>query len=55
VGGGRAQRKGEGRCIWWVYFVSIYENKRVEPVEIILRREKEEKRENNGGVDLIYI
>jgi hypothetical protein len=47
VGGGRAQRKGEGRCIWWVYFVSTY--------EIILRREKEEKRENNGGVDLIYI
>jgi hypothetical protein len=34
-----------GGCI----FVFIYENRRLKPVEIVLRRRGEEKRENNGG------
>jgi hypothetical protein len=29
--------KGEIRCIYWMYFVSIYENRRMKPVEIVLR------------------
>jgi hypothetical protein len=32
--------KGKGEwSIWWVYFVRIYENRRMKPVEIVLRRE----------------
>jgi hypothetical protein len=38
-GGGWAQGKGE----WWMYFVSIYENRIMKHVEIVLRREKEGK------------
>jgi hypothetical protein len=27
----------EGECgIWWMYFASIYENRRMKPVEILL-------------------
>jgi hypothetical protein len=26
--------------MWWMYFVFIYENRRMKPIEIILRREK---------------
>jgi hypothetical protein len=32
-----------------MYFVSIYENRRMKPVEIILRRGFGENRENDGG------
>jgi hypothetical protein len=32
--------------IWWMYFVFIYENTRLKPVEIVLRRKM---RENDGG------
>jgi hypothetical protein len=32
-----------------MYFVSIYENRRMKPVEIVLRREERGKRENDGG------
>jgi hypothetical protein len=32
-----------------MYFVSIYENKRMKPVEIVLRTGGEEKRKNDGG------
>jgi hypothetical protein len=32
-----------------MYFVSIYENRRMKPVEIVLRREGGGKRKNNGG------
>jgi hypothetical protein len=32
--------------------VSIYENRRMKPVEIVLRRGGEERRENDGGVNL---
>jgi hypothetical protein len=31
-----------------MYFVSIYENRRMKPVEIVLRRWGGGKRENNG-------
>jgi hypothetical protein len=33
-------RKGGIRYIWWVYFVSIYEDRRIKPNEIVLRRGK---------------
>jgi hypothetical protein len=37
--------KGEyGGCI----FISIYENRRMKPVEIVLRKEGEGKRKNDG-------
>jgi hypothetical protein len=36
-----SQGKGEGGCIWWICFVSIYENRRMKLVEIVLRREGE--------------
>jgi hypothetical protein len=32
-----------------MYFVSIYENRRMKPVEIVLRSGGERKRENNVG------
>jgi hypothetical protein len=32
-----------------MYFVSIYENRRMKPVEIVLRSGEGEKRENDGG------
>jgi hypothetical protein len=32
--------------MWWIYFVFIYGNRRMKPVEIILRRGK---RENDRG------
>jgi hypothetical protein len=32
-----------------MYFVSIYENGRMKPVEIFLRRAGQGKRENDGG------
>jgi hypothetical protein len=31
-----------------MYFVFIYENKRMKPVEIVLRKERRGKRENDG-------
>jgi hypothetical protein len=34
--GGQKERGKEG--VWWVCFVSIYENRRMKPVEIVLRR-----------------
>jgi hypothetical protein len=39
--------------MWFVYFVLIYENRRLKPVEIVLRiGEGREKRENEEGVNL---
>jgi hypothetical protein len=32
------ENKRELGCIWWVYFVSKYERRRMKHVEIILRR-----------------
>jgi hypothetical protein len=37
VGGGRISREGEGRCIWWMYFVFVYENRTMKLVKIVLR------------------
>jgi hypothetical protein len=37
-----------------MYFVSIYENRRMKPVEIVLRTGRG-MRENDGGVNLRYI
>jgi hypothetical protein len=50
ISGGRgSQGNGEGGCIWWICFVSIYENRRMKLFEIVLRREGEGNRENGGG------
>jgi hypothetical protein len=35
--------------------ICIYENRRIKPVEIVLRRGGMGKRESNGGVNLRYI
>jgi hypothetical protein len=32
--------KGEQGCIWKMYFVSIYENRRMKPPKIVLRRRR---------------
>jgi hypothetical protein len=40
--GGEGTRKGG---IWWMYFVPMYENRKMKPLEIVLRRRK---RENDG-------
>jgi hypothetical protein len=40
------RKEGIG-CIWWMCFVSIYENRRMKPVEIVLRSGR--KRENGRG------
>jgi hypothetical protein len=42
-------RKWEMRCMWWICFVSVYENKRMKPFEIVLRRSRGRKRKNGGG------
>jgi hypothetical protein len=35
--------------MWWMYFVPIYENRRINPVEITLKSgEKRGKRESDG-------
>jgi hypothetical protein len=31
-------RQGGVKAIWWMYFVSVYKNGRMKPVEIVLRR-----------------
>jgi hypothetical protein len=35
--------------MWWMYFVSIYENRRMKPVEIVLRRGEGEEGEQWMG------
>jgi hypothetical protein len=40
MGGMGTQGKEEWGWIWWVYFIPIYANKRIKPVEIVLRRGK---------------
>jgi hypothetical protein len=35
---GRIKRGAEGHQTWWICFVSVYENKTMEPIEIFLRR-----------------
>jgi hypothetical protein len=46
VRGGRASDKGEGGRIWWLYFLFMYENSTMRPVEIVLRWGRR-KKENN--------
>jgi hypothetical protein len=41
----RVQGKGEGGQIWWQYFIFIYENRTMKPLEIVLRPERRDKRE----------
>jgi hypothetical protein len=36
-------------------FVSLYENRKMKPVEIVLRRGRLGKRENDGGINLTKI
>jgi hypothetical protein len=37
-------RKGQMRCIWWMCFVSIYENRRMKPVAVVLLRTTKKRR-----------
>jgi hypothetical protein len=37
--GGREDRKNKRRQRWWMYFVFMYENKTMKPVDIVLRGE----------------
>jgi hypothetical protein len=36
-GGGHKEEENEG-YIWWMYFISICENRRMKPVKIVLRK-----------------
>jgi hypothetical protein len=47
-------RKGE-MSVNVVYFVSIYENRRIKPVEIVLRGDGGGKRKNDRGSKSRYI
>jgi hypothetical protein len=46
--GGHKEKENECEYCGCI-FVFTYENRRLKPVEIVLRRRGEEKRENNGG------
>jgi hypothetical protein len=35
--------------MWWIYFVSIYENRRMKTVESVLRRMEGRKKDYVGG------
>jgi hypothetical protein len=37
VGGGRVNEGVEGKQIWLMYFVYAYENRKLKPVEIVIR------------------
>jgi hypothetical protein len=39
----------EGGQIWWIYFVFMYENRRMKPVEIVLRRKERKEGERWRG------
>jgi hypothetical protein len=41
--------KSEGGQIWSMYFVFVYENRTVKPIEIVLKKGEGEVRENDGG------
>jgi hypothetical protein len=56
VGGWKTQGKGEGGRIWWMYFVFMYENRTMKPVEIVLRGGKGNKGERwSRLIELRYI
>jgi hypothetical protein len=54
VEGRGAQGKRESGRIQWMYFASIYENRRIKPVEIVQEREGG-RRETEEGINLRYI
>jgi hypothetical protein len=41
--------------IWWMHFVSIYENTRMKPIEIVLRRKGGRRERTMEGVNSRYI
>jgi hypothetical protein len=41
VGVWKVNRESEGRQIWWMYFVCMYEKRTMKLVEIVLREEGE--------------
>jgi hypothetical protein len=43
------------RVVWLIYFVFIYENRRMKPGDIVLRREGGGGRRTREGVKLIKI
>jgi hypothetical protein len=49
----KVNEEGEGGQIRLIYFVYMYEN--MKPVEMVLRRERGEIKEKDGGVNLIKI
>jgi hypothetical protein len=52
VGGGRhKERVNEDEC-GWLYFVCLYEKKRMKPVEIVLRKGKERRGRTTEWVNL---
>jgi hypothetical protein len=51
---GRINGEDDGGKTWWMYFVHGYENRTIKPVEIVLRRGAEMKK-NDGGLNLIKI
>jgi hypothetical protein len=53
VGGYWAWGKGEGRWLWWMHFVLMYENRKMKHVKIVQRWEEDER--TMEGVNLIKI
>jgi hypothetical protein len=48
---GREKGKGEGEWVWSKYFISMYENRTMKPVEIVLRRGSEKERDRGCEFD----
>jgi hypothetical protein len=42
-GSGKGKQNGWGEGIWLIYFIYMYENRTMKPVEIVLREERDEK------------
>jgi hypothetical protein len=53
VGGWRVNGEADRGQKWWKWFVSIYVNRTMKPLEIVLRRVKG-MRENDGGSESHY-
>jgi hypothetical protein len=39
---------GEGKRTWWMYFMFMYKNRTMKPVEIVLRGEEDEEEQWRG-------
>jgi hypothetical protein len=48
---GRINTEGREGWIWLMYFIYVHENRTIKPVQIVLRKGKEERKENNEGVE----